>query len=213
MDLLSTTLLVLGFVTFGVGALARNLYESPDQEADAVPFHLGFDRNWLLVPREGTTSASMALVCHCRMFAGWCRDGLRRCNYQESLAVSLKGDTRGDMGKHGDGEAIHQSRVGRSEDPPKNGLCGKPVMQRQYMNIFARMGKDLHVKPPFIMTTGCAGERMESVHVYGTNKLSHGRRLNNLLGAAPRGRDNKSYPSVWSSAVDWENTGGRNPDP
>jgi hypothetical protein len=81
-------------------------------------------------------------------------------------------------------------------------------MQQQYINIFGQMGKDLNVKPEFIMTTAVQESGWNLVHVYGINKLSNGQPLNNLFGAAPGGGNNKRYPSVWASAVDWEKSWG-----
>jgi len=86
--------------------------------------------------------------------------------------------------------------------------CSKPIMQQEYIGYYKQMGKDLNVKPEFIMTSSLQESGWDLSHVYGTNSSSNGKPLNNLFGAAPNGGNNKAYPNVWASATDWEKTWG-----
>ena len=81
------------------------------------------------------------------------------------------------------------------------GICKSPVFEPQYLKIFSDMGKDLNVDPHFIMAVAIHESGYNLVHVYGTNKSSHGKPLNNLFGSTYAGRDNIAYPSVEASAL------------
>jgi hypothetical protein len=70
------------------------------------------------------------------------------------------------------------------------------------------MGKHLGVNPHFIMAVAVQESGWNLVHVYGTNKSSHGKPLNNLFGTTYAGGDNIAYPSVGASGDAWEKNWG-----
>lgn len=82
--------------------------------------------------------------------------------------------------------------------------CGLPIMQEKYVAIFVQMGRDLGVNPLFIMASAVQESGWNMPHVFGTNKLSDGKPLNNLFGMTAAGGDNLPYPSVEASAKAWE---------
>lgn len=81
-------------------------------------------------------------------------------------------------------------------------------MQPTYTAIFGQMGKDLGINPLFIMSTALQESGWNLVHVYGSNKSSGGKPLNNLFGMTNAGGNNLAYPSVLASAQAWEKTWG-----
>jgi hypothetical protein len=82
------------------------------------------------------------------------------------------------------------------------------IMQPAYTSIFGKMGKDLSINPLFIMTTALQESGWNLAHVYGTNRSSRGKPLNNLFGTTNAGRDNIAYPNVAASAQAWEDNWG-----
>ncbi|WP_419805885.1 hypothetical protein [Terriglobus sp.] len=82
--------------------------------------------------------------------------------------------------------------------------CGLPIMQAKYVAIFVQMGRDLGVNPLFVMASAVQESGWTMPHVFGTNKLSNGKPLNNLFGMTAAGGDNLPYPSVEASAKAWE---------
>ena len=99
----------------------------------------------------------------------------------------------------------------RLRDPfglcPKD-ICKSPAFEPQYLKIYSDMGKHLKVDPHFIMAVSIQESGYNLIHVYETNKSSHGKPLNNLFGSTYGGGDNIAYPSVGDSAVAWEKNWG-----
>ena len=92
--------------------------------------------------------------------------------------------------------------------PPVNDICKSLIFQPMYLTIFSNMGKHLNVDPHFIMAVAVHESGWNLIHVFGTNKSSHGKPLNNLFGTTYAGRDNIAYPSVGASADAWEKNWG-----
>jgi RHS repeat-associated protein len=91
---------------------------------------------------------------------------------------------------------------GRPAGPPAP--CSSKILQPQYLQIYADMGKDLNVNPLFIMAVSLQESGWNLSHVYGTNSSSGGAQLNNLFGTTYAGGNNIPYPTVQASAIAWE---------
>ena len=46
--------------------------------------------------------------------------------------------------------------------------CNSPILQNQYLTIYAQMGRDLSVNPMFIMALSLQESGWNLLHVYGT---------------------------------------------
>lgn len=95
---------------------------------------------------------------------------------------------------------------GGKSSPPAP--CNSPILQSQYLTIYAQMGADLGVNPMFIMSISLQESGWNLVHVYETNSSSGGKPLNNLFGTTYAGGNNQAYPNVQASATAWEQNWG-----
>lgn len=96
--------------------------------------------------------------------------------------------------------------------PPKRSgppaPCNSPILQNQYLQIYAQMGNQLGVNPMFIMAASLQESGWNLIHVYQTNSSSNGQPLNNLFGSTYAGGNNIAYSSVQASAAAWEQNWG-----
>jgi len=103
-----------------------------------------------------------------------------------------------------------QPVAGRPKTAEKtNPICDSKILQAEYLDIFAGIGKDLKVDPAFIMAVALQESGWNLKHVYETNPSSNGQPLNNLFGSTYGGANNIAYPSVQASANAWENNWGK----
>jgi hypothetical protein len=93
--------------------------------------------------------------------------------------------------------------TGRIRKPPAP--CDSKILQNQYLQIYAQIGKDLNVNLMFIIAFSLQEGGWTLTDVYQTNPSSKGQQLNDLFGTTYAGGHNIAYRNVQASANAWEN--------